>query len=122
VHLKLLHSLLAPVHLSSMSRRKAQKQNQEITLVPHRTPNLSALLERAKSGDAARAVEAYLNAGGAADTLVRHQHGLITLQLPLLHIMAFTSAHPHKELAESVRLLVLISTIKGQALATSGHH
>jgi hypothetical protein len=90
-----------------MSRKKAHKKEQEsTTLVPHRTPNLSALLERAKSGDVAQAVKAYLDAGGAADTLVRHQHGLITLQLPLLHIMAFTSAHPHKELAESVGLLM----------------
>jgi ankyrin len=89
-----------------MARKMAQAQKRETTLVPHRTSNLSALLERAKSGDAAQAVEAYLDAGGAADALVRHQHGQNTLQLPLLHIMAFTSAHPHRELAQSVRLLV----------------
>jgi hypothetical protein len=34
-----------------MARKKAQKMKQETTLVPHRTPNLGALLERAKTGD-----------------------------------------------------------------------
>jgi ankyrin repeat protein len=38
--------------------------------------------------------------------LVQNRIGQQLLQLPLLHSMAFTSAHPHGELAESVRLLV----------------
>jgi hypothetical protein len=48
-----------------MARKKAQKKKPDTTLVPHRTPNLSALLERAKSGDSALAVKAYLDAGGS---------------------------------------------------------
>jgi uncharacterized protein len=85
--------------------RKKQKPK-ETTLVPHRTPNLSALLERAKNGDSAAAVTAYLTAGGSANSLVQSGGGRAAQQLPLLHQMACHSAHPHTELAESVRLLV----------------
>eukprot|EP00953_Heterococcus_sp_UTEX-ZZ885_P034558 17884-Heterococcus_DN1.PRE.3 len=85
-----------------MARKKALKKQQGTTLVPHRTPNLSALLERAKSGDATQAVEAYLDAGGSAGVLVQ-AHGQ---QMPLLHFMALHNNHPHTELAESVQLLL----------------
>jgi ankyrin repeat protein len=85
-----------------MARKKAQKKKQETTLVPHRTPNLSALLERAKSGDAAQAVKAYLDAGGSADVLVQ----VNGQQMSLLLFMALHNSHPHVELAESVSLLV----------------
>jgi uncharacterized protein len=75
--------------------------------VPHRTPNLNALLERAKSGDLALAVKAYLDAGGSAGVLVR-KGGTADAeqQIPLLHYMALRSKHPHKELAACVKLLV----------------
>jgi hypothetical protein len=54
-----------------MARKKAQrKQPVTTTLVPHRSPNLSCLLERAQSGDAAQAVKAFLDAGGSADAMV----------------------------------------------------
>eukprot|EP00953_Heterococcus_sp_UTEX-ZZ885_P028504 15199-Heterococcus_DN1.PRE.5 len=90
-----------------MPRKKAhKKEQQETALVPHRTPNLSALLERAKSGDAAQAVKAYLDAGGAADVCVHQKISQHQLQLPLLHSTAPASAHPHRELAESMRFLV----------------
>jgi ankyrin repeat protein len=88
-----------------MARKKAQRK-QETTLVPHRTPNLSALLERAKSGKSADAVRAFLDAGGSAVSLTQLKEGRHLVQLPLLHSMAVTNAHPRKELAECVRLLV----------------
>jgi ankyrin repeat protein len=47
-------------------------------------------------------VKAYLDAGGLVTALVQ-VHGE---QLPLLHSMAVTNAHPHRELAESMRLLI----------------
>jgi ankyrin repeat protein len=74
--------------------------------VPHRTPNLSALLERAKSGDSAQAVKAYLDAGGLATAQVDVPCIEAMLRLPLLHSIALTNAHPHSELTESVRLLL----------------
>jgi ankyrin repeat protein len=88
-----------------MARKKAQKK-QETTLVSHRTPNLSVLRERAQNGDSARAVKAYLDAGGSPMSLVPVIDGDCTLQLPLLHFMVLFNVHPHKELAESVKLLV----------------
>jgi uncharacterized protein len=77
--------------------------------VPHRLLNLSVLLERAKSGDAAKAVKAYLDAGGSAACLVHgagEREATTMQQLPLLHHMVLYNSHPHTELAESVRLLV----------------
>jgi hypothetical protein len=82
-----------------MARKKAQKKKQETTLVPHRTPNLSALLEEAKSGDAAQAVHAYLHAGGSADALVHGEGAAAEHHISLLHNMALYNRHPHTELA-----------------------
>eukprot|EP00953_Heterococcus_sp_UTEX-ZZ885_P007548 4570-Heterococcus_DN1.PRE.1 len=89
-----------------MARDKAQKKKQETTLLPHRTPNLSALLEHAKTGDSALAVEAYLDAGGSANVLVPCRILTGVHQIPLLLYMALFSNHPHTELGESVRLLL----------------
>jgi hypothetical protein len=70
-----------------MARKKTQKQQKQMsTLVPHRTRNLSDLLERAKTGASAQAVKAYLDAGGSFRVLV---HGK-----ELLHYMALHNAHP----------------------------
>jgi hypothetical protein len=69
----------------------------------HRTSNLN-VLEVAKAGDAVQAVKAYLDAGGSPVAIVQARDGAGIL--PLLHSMAFTNAHPHRELAESVKLLV----------------
>jgi hypothetical protein len=89
-----------------MARKKAQRK-QETTLVAHRTPNLSTLLQRARTGDSARAVKAYLDAGGSAEAVLAQQAALgVSNNIPLLHNMALTNAHPHSELAESVGLLV----------------
>jgi ankyrin repeat protein len=88
-----------------ITRKKAQRK-QETTLVPHRTPNLSVLLGQAETGDSADAVKAYLDAGGSAVSLIQLKEGRHLVQLPLLHNMAVTNAHPHKELAESVKLLI----------------
>jgi uncharacterized protein len=92
-----------------MARKKAQRK-QETTLVPHRTPNLSALLERAKTGDSTQALKAYFDAGGTLKAHVEAQaprgQGAATLLLPLLHHVILKNAHPHRELSESVRLLL----------------
>jgi ankyrin repeat protein len=88
-----------------MARKKA-KQKQETTLVPHRTPNLSALLERAKEGASAQAIKAFLDAGGSAMAILKVNGPKGVLRLPLLHFMALKNSHPHTELAECVRLLV----------------
>jgi ankyrin repeat protein len=88
-----------------MARKKTQRK-QKTTLVQHRTPNLSTLLEEAKSGDCAQAVRAYLHAGGSPAVLNQLQGYQHQLHLPMLHSMAFTNSHPHTELAESVRLLI----------------
>jgi uncharacterized protein len=78
--------------------------------VPHRTPNLSDLRVRAQTGDSSQAVKAYLDAGGNPSTALqarlRVDGAEHMVQLPILHSMAMTNAHPHRELAESVRLLV----------------
>jgi uncharacterized protein len=74
--------------------------------VLHRTPNLSALLEKAKNGDSAQDVQAYLDAGGLATTVVELQGATALVTVPLLHNVASRNAHPHRELAETVRLLV----------------
>jgi hypothetical protein len=103
-----------------MARKKAQRK-QETTLVPHRTPNLSVLLERAKTGDSARAVKGYLDAGGSLAALSQWQDGNHLLQLPLLHAIAFRNAHPHRELTESVRLLIDTGTdINAKAAGPDG--
>jgi uncharacterized protein len=88
-----------------MARKKAQRK-QETTLVPHRTPNLSILQERAKTGESADAVRAYLDAGGTPMARVQIKDALNRHEVPLLHSMALTNAHPHRELAESVGLLM----------------
>jgi Ankyrin repeat len=90
-----------------MARKKAQKkQQQEKTLVPHRTSNLSALLEEAETGNSAQAVKAFLDAGGSPGALVYIGTKEDKQQLPLLYFMTHFNAHPRKELAESVRLLL----------------
>jgi uncharacterized protein len=103
--------------LQTMAGKKTQKQRQETTLVPHRTPNLSVLLERAKDGDSADAVKAYLDAGGSSKALVHGKGGIAKWQIPLLHYMALYNLHPHKELAECVSLMVAagadINTLSG---------
>eukprot|EP00953_Heterococcus_sp_UTEX-ZZ885_P021329 11900-Heterococcus_DN1.PRE.1 len=92
---------------------KEEEMKEETALVPHRTPNLSALLERAVSKDAAsaQAVKVYLDAGGSpsirlVQSVVFSTGAKQMLHLPLLHYMALASLHPHTELAECVRLLI----------------
>jgi ankyrin repeat protein len=90
--------------LLNMARKKAQRK-QETTLVPHKTTNLSALLERAKTGESAQAVKAFLDASASTMALVQCHGADGMLQLPLLHSMALYNEHPLQR-AESVRLLV----------------
>jgi uncharacterized protein len=89
-----------------MARKEAHKKKAETTLVPHRTPDLNSLLDRARTGDSALAVKAYLDAGGVVGALVLGGGPSGMQQIPLLHHMALYSSHPHAELAECVRLLV----------------
>jgi uncharacterized protein len=91
-----------------MARRKAQREKQETALMFHKAPRLIyLLLERAEcTGNSARAVKAYLDAGGSAVAVVQGRLADYILHMPLLHCMALTNAHPHRELGESVRLLV----------------
>jgi hypothetical protein len=90
-----------------MARKKAQTKKQETTLVPHRTLQLSALRERAKTGDSAQAVRAYLQAGGSAEVFGRSK---AERMLPLLRYVILNNTHPHREPEESVRLLVEAGT------------
>jgi hypothetical protein len=76
-----------------------------------RTPNLTALLERAKDAASPQAVKVYLDAGGSpsvrlVQSVVFSTGAKQMLHLPLLHYMALASLHPHTELAECVRLLI----------------
>jgi ankyrin repeat protein len=91
-------------HHGSQEGTQEEEQVEETALVPHRTPDLSSLLERAQSGDSAVAVRAYLDAGGSIDVLVHGAPGV--RQLPLLHHMILDNCHPHNELAECLRLLI----------------
>eukprot|EP00953_Heterococcus_sp_UTEX-ZZ885_P024040 13178-Heterococcus_DN1.PRE.3 len=87
-----------------MARKKAhyKKQQESSFVLQHTSPSLQVLLDRAKEGNSAQAVKAYLDAGGSP--VARLQRG--AQHMALLHYMAFCSTHPHNELAESVRLLV----------------
>jgi hypothetical protein len=85
-----------------MARKKAFRKA-ETRLVLHK--NNSALLKKAESGVSAKAVKAYLDAGGLADAIVPCAEPDMP-QFPLLHHMVFTNAHPHSELAECVSLLL----------------
>jgi uncharacterized protein len=89
-----------------MARKRAQRNKQETSLVPHRTPDLSSLLERAKTGRSAQAVKAFLDAGGSPLTVVSCDSSDGVVQIDLLHCVILTNPHPHRELAESVRMLV----------------
>jgi hypothetical protein len=71
-------------------------------LVPHR----SLHLERASTGNSAQAVKAFLDAGGSPMAVVSVRGAEGVVQLPILHNIAYESAHPHRELAESVQLLI----------------
>jgi ankyrin repeat protein len=88
-----------------MARKKASRK-QETTLVPHRTPDLSSLLESARTGGSTQAAEAYRNAGGSPAALVDLPRATGVQRLPLMHSIALTSSHPHTHLAACVELLV----------------
>jgi Ankyrin repeats (3 copies) len=91
----------------SMARKKALRKQQPSstsTLVPHRSGDLHELLERAKRGDRAADMQAYLDAGGSASALADiPEHDM---RVPLLYVVVFLSRHPHAELSEVLRLLV----------------
>eukprot|EP00953_Heterococcus_sp_UTEX-ZZ885_P012523 7187-Heterococcus_DN1.PRE.4 len=89
-----------------MGRKKSSKKR-EMTLIPHRTPNLSTLLDRAQVGDSAQAVKDYLAAGGSpmASVVLPTVTG-VKLNVLLPQAITFNNEHPHKEFAECIELLV----------------
>jgi uncharacterized protein len=91
------------VCLAWLARRLRRRSKRQLSC--HRTPNLGALLERAEGGDAA-AVKDYFDAGGSAGALVYGRGAAAVRQMPLLHYIPLYNSHPHRELAEIVRLLV----------------
>jgi ankyrin repeat protein len=84
-----------------MARKKAQRRQE------NRKPDLRVLLQRAETGESAAAVKAYIDAGGSflSSTYIGVAPNM-QQQMPILHSMAYRNAHPHTELAESVRLMV----------------
>jgi ankyrin repeat protein len=85
-----------------MARKKSKKQQQQTALVLHKTPALGKLLERARTV-APATVRAYLSAGGSASALVELSPDV---QVPLLHAIFLFGHDNHRELAESVDMLV----------------
>jgi Ankyrin repeat len=88
-----------------MARKKAHKK-QETTLMPHRAQNLRALLQQAETGDCAAAMRAYLDAGGSVVRSTNSGAAPNIKHMPIVHNMAYRNAHPHTEVAESMRLLI----------------
>jgi ankyrin repeat protein len=103
-----------------MARNKAAKK-QEMRLVPHRSPNLSMLFERAQRSDSAQTVRAYLDAGGSPTALVDLQIGDQLLQLPLLLAIVFLNKHPHTHLAECLEHLIAAGADIDQVTILSGN-
>jgi ankyrin repeat protein len=103
-----------------MARKKTSRKS-EMRLVPHRTPDLSTLLERAQRGVSAQAVRAYLDAGGSSSTLVDVQNGDQLLQLPLLLAIVLLNKHPHTQVAECVEQLVAAGADSNQVTRLSGN-
>jgi uncharacterized protein len=102
-----------------MARKKAQKK-QETALVPHKTPHLRVLLDRARSGASTQDVKAYLDAGGSPVALVQARS--TEEILPLLHSMMYLSPHPHRELTEIVRLFVAAGVDINASVAAPHDH
>eukprot|EP00953_Heterococcus_sp_UTEX-ZZ885_P017438 9761-Heterococcus_DN1.PRE.1 len=84
---------------SSKKSSKKQTPAPATTLVPHRTPNLTELLERAKGGKLSD-MQQYLDAGGSAN--VRHP----TEQLTMVPLLTSIAASRHSDAAASIRLLL----------------
>jgi hypothetical protein len=77
-------------------KKKAQKKEEATTLVPHRTPDLNALLDAASFGHSAAAVRAFLDAGGSAKALVPMLTRTEEIHTLMLHVMAQLNPHPHE--------------------------
>jgi ankyrin repeat protein len=88
---------------SSKKGSKKQTPAPETTLVPHRAPNLTDLLERAKRGKLSD-VQQYLSAGGSPNVLVSMQPSWDGLAPVLCGVV--DSLRNGGEVASSVRLLL----------------
>jgi ankyrin repeat protein len=104
----------------SMARKKASRKqpSNPATLVPHRSKDLHELLERAKRGDRAADMQAYLDAGGSASALVDISEQ--ETRVPLLYAAVILSRHPHNELSEILRLLVQAGVDVNASTTASG--
>jgi uncharacterized protein len=91
----------------TMARKKAVKASRSDAVIPHRSPNLSRLLERAKLGFA-RDVKSFLDAGGSTTAVARLCLAGQMKDLPLLFAIIYSHSHcaPQTEVAESIELLV----------------
>jgi ankyrin repeat protein len=92
------------------SSKKSSKQRTpaaETTLVPHRAPNLTDLLERAQRGKLSD-VKQYLSAGGLPNVLVPLQStfGFGTSPAPAAPLLCGVVESLHNEAARSVELLL----------------
>jgi hypothetical protein len=100
---------------SSKKGSKKATPAAETTLVSHRAPNLTDLLECAQRGKLSD-VQQYLEAGGSADVLVKVlvQHkvrrdgssGLPAQQLGLVPLLFSVAGSRHSEAAASIKLLL----------------
>jgi hypothetical protein len=88
-----------------MARKKAVKASGSDAVIPHRSPNLSRLLERAKLGYA-RDVKHFLDAGGSPTAVARLCLAGQMKDLPLLFAIIYNHSAPQAEVAESLELLV----------------
>jgi uncharacterized protein len=102
---------------SSKKSSKKRAPATETTLVPHKAPNLTDLLERAKSGKLSD-VQQYLSAGGSPNVLVEalirqnaDEGGSSDVQQPaeqlgLAPLLSSIAASQHSEAAASIRALL----------------
>jgi uncharacterized protein len=102
---------------SSKKGSKGRTPAAETTLVPHRAPNLTDLLERAKGGRLSN-VQQYLSAGGSANVLVEAQIQR-AIEAPMLRsvgvlmggpfealLLTSVAAYGHNDAAASIELLL----------------
>jgi Ankyrin repeats (3 copies) len=90
-----------PPKKSSSSSSKAASD--DATLVPHRTPELAALLRQCAGCPTIRNVKLYLDAGGQPSALVKFNYRGKLAMVPLLHLVVTTH---HPEVSRSVEMLV----------------
>jgi uncharacterized protein len=96
-----LHTISSAIKPKNSSTKGSKKRTPaaETTLVPHRAPNLTDLLERAKRGKLSD-VHQYLSAGGSPNVLQPLK------SVGLAPLLSGVAASRHKEAADSIKLLL----------------